>query len=300
MDMPLPEDQDIETLHQEFLLNYLPDNFPEEFMQLCHLPQLQGNEDRIRVVKINVGAIVFRHRKRFTEDTDYFVRIEKCIRSAESAEKAIEEFVDLFMNMDTHHRHATLNVASDIAPRRFPNQKLGKFLGKLTIMATSMKLLAAAVTFGTGVSAAKRGRGRPSSPYISPAHDLAREWEFITAKPMTVGEALTHYEQLDDLSPAERRAIRHTPFDGLKIKPVPTPRPLGKGADKEPKPRYVEHSTAFIGLCLKMIKPEIIPQEVITAIKHAVKLRAVTGRMVENAAAGKPPLLALMDAMPEK
>jgi hypothetical protein len=84
-----------------------------------------------------------------------------------------------------------LNVASDIAPRRFPNQKLGKFLGKLTTMATSMKLLAAAVTFGTGVSAAKRGRGRPWSPYISPAHDLAREWEFITAEPMTTGEALT-------------------------------------------------------------------------------------------------------------
>jgi hypothetical protein len=302
MDMPNPEDQDIETLHEEFLLNYLPSNFPEEFRQLCLLPPLHGNEDLIRTVKINVGAIVLRHRTRFTEDMDYFVRIKQCIRSAESAEKAIEEFVNLFMNMDTDHRDATLNVANEIAPHRFPDQKLGEFLGKLTTMATTMKVLAAAVTLGTGISAAKRGQGRPWSPYISPARELTREWESITAEPMTTGEALTFFGPIDNLTPAQRRAIRriNTPFDGLKIKPVPTPRPLGKGKDKDQKRQYVEHSTEFIGLCLKMIKPDITPQQVITSIKHAVKLRAVMEQMVENAAAGKSPLLALMDAMAEK
>jgi hypothetical protein len=49
-----------------------------------------------------------------------------------------------------------------------------------------------------------------------------------------------------------------------------------------------------------MIKSDITPQQVITSIKHAVKLRAVMGQMVENAAAAKSPLLALVDAMPEK
>jgi hypothetical protein len=193
-------------------------------------------------------------------------------------------------------------VASDIAPRPFPNQKLGEFLGKLTTMATSMKLLAAAVTFGTGVSAAKRGKGRPWSPYISPAWDLAREWEFITAEPMTTGEALTSFGPIDNLSPAERRAIRriNTPFDGLKIKPVPTPRPLGKGKRKDRKRQYQEHATEFIGLCLKMIKSDITPQQVITSIKHAVRLRILKEKVMENVAAGKPPLLALVDAMPEK
>jgi hypothetical protein len=75
---------------------------------------------------------------------------------------------------------------------------------------------------------------------------------------------------------------------------------LGKGKDKDQKRQYQERATEFIGLCLKMIKSDITPQQVITSIKHAVKLRAVMGQMVENAAAAKSPLLALVDAMPEK
>jgi hypothetical protein len=300
--MPIPEDQDIEALEEEFLLNYLPSNFPKEFRELCLLSPLHGNEDLIRMVQLSLGEIIFRHHKRFTEDKDYFVRIEQCIRSAESAEKALEEFVDLFMRMDTGHRDAILNVANEIAPHRFPDQKLGEFFGQLTAMATMMKVLAATVTFETGISVAKRGKGRPQSSYISPAWELMQEWEFITAKPMTVGEAVKFFEPADELTAAEHRALRRdaTPSHGFRIKPVPTPRPLGEGKNKEHTPRYMEHSTAFIGQCLKMIKPDITPQQVITSIKHAVKLRAVRERMVENIGLGKSPLLALTEARADR
>ena len=77
---------------------------------------------------------------------------------------------------------------------------------------------------------------------------------------------------------------------------MPTPRPLGKGKDKDQKRQYVEHSTAFIGQCLKMIKPDITDQQVITSIKHAVKQRTLMWQMRENIKAGKNPLLAGIEA----
>ncbi len=78
---------------------------------------------------------------------------------------------------------------------------------------------------------------------------------------------------------------------------MPTPRPLGKGKDKDQKARYVEHSTAFIGLCLKMIKPDITNSEVITSTKHAVKQRAIAAQTVENIRAGMNPILARIEAV---
>ena len=144
-------------------------------------------------------------------------------------------------------------------------------------MATMMRVLPAAVTLGTGISAAKRVQGRPHSPYISPAFELMQQWECLTAEPMTEGEALIHFGPSNDLTPAERRATgkMNTPSHLSKIKPVPTPRPLGKGKDKDRKRQYVEHSSAFIGQCLQMIKPDITPQQVLTSVKHAVKQRAL-------------------------
>ena len=219
--MPIPEHQDIEALEEEFFFNYLPSNFPKEFGELCLIPPLDKNKDLIRTVQLSLGEIIFRHRKRFAEDKDYFVRIEKCIRSAESAEKALQEFVDLFMRMDAAHRDAILYVANEIASDQFQDQKLGEFFGELTAMATMMRVLAAAVMYGTGISAARRGQGRPQSPYTSPAFELMQQWQSITAEPMTTGEALTLFEPIepiDDLTPAEQRAIRriNTPFDGTQ------------------------------------------------------------------------------------
>jgi hypothetical protein len=45
-----------------------------------------------------------------------------------------------------------------------------------------------------------------------------------------------------------------------------------------------------------MIKPSITPQEVITAIKHAVKLRGAQIRMAQNMASGMPALAAVLEA----
>jgi hypothetical protein len=297
--MPIPEDQDIEALEEEFLLNYLPSNFPKEFSELCLLPPLHGNEDLIRTAQLSLGEIIYRHRRMFTEDKDYFVRIEKCIQLATSSANDLREFADLFMKMDTVHRDATLNAANEIAPHQFPDQKLGEFFRQLTAISKMMDILAAAVTFGTGISAAKRGKGRPGSSYIIPAWELMQEWEFITAKPMTVGEAVKFFEPADELTAAERGALRRdaTQSHGFRIKPVPTPRPLGKGKDKDQKRQYVEDSSASIGLCLKMIKPDITDSQVITSIKRAVKLRAVREQMVENIGLGKSPLLALTEAI---
>ena len=251
-------------------------------------------------MQLNLGEIIFRHRKRFAEDKDYFVRIEQCIRSAETAEKALQEFVDLFMRMDTAHRDAILYLANEVAPDQFQDQKLGEFLGQLTAMPTMMKVLAAAVTLATGISAAKRSRGQPQSPYISPAFELMQQWEYLTAEPMTEGEALIHFRPSDDLTPAERRATLRidTPWQhGLEIHKAPTPRPLGKGKDKDQKRQYLEHSTAFIGQCLKMVKPDITDSQVITAVKHAVKRRALMVKVLENVKAGKNPLLARIEAV---
>jgi hypothetical protein len=303
--MPVPQDPNMEALHEEFLFNYLPSNFPKEFSELCLLldkntdPPLGKNKDLLREVQLNLGEIIWRHHKRFTEDKDYFVRIQQCIWSAESVTKTLGEFVDLFMRMDNAHREVTLCVANRIAPRLFPDQKLGEFLGRITTFVTMMEVIAAAVSSGTGIPGAKRGRGRPQSPYLSPAYELMQEWEFITAEPMTAGEALIHVTPPNDLTPAERRALRrdHRPSNLLRIKPVPTPRPLGKGKDKDQKARYVEHSTAFIGLCLKMIKPDITNSEVITSTKHAVKQRAIAAQTVENIRAGMNPILARIEAV---
>jgi hypothetical protein len=298
--MPIPEHQD--ALEEEFFFNYLPSNFPKEFGELCLIPPLDKNKDLITTVQENLGEIVFRHRKRFMEDKDYFVRIEQCIRSAASVEKALREFVDLFMRMDTAHRDTTLyvgkEIAKEIAMARFPD-KLDEFLGQLDAMAAMMTVLAAAVTVGTGISAAKRGRGRPQSPYTSPAFELMQQWESLTAEPMTEGEALIAFGATDDLATAERRAIRriNTPFDGLKINKVPTPRPLAKGKDKDQKRQFAEHSTAFIGKCLEMINPGITTSQVITSIKHAVKQRALMEKVLQNVKTGKNPFFARVEAV---
>ena len=72
--MPIPEDQDMEALEEEFFFNYLPSNFPKEFGELCLIPPLDKNKDLIRTVQLNLGEIIFRYRKRFAENKDYFVR----------------------------------------------------------------------------------------------------------------------------------------------------------------------------------------------------------------------------------
>jgi hypothetical protein len=325
--MPVPQEPDMEALHEEFLFNYLPLNFPKEFSELCELCLLLGidkespfdenggppldknngppiDEDndrkkRVReILQLSLGEFIWRHHKRFTEDDDYFVRIKQCIRSTETVTKTLEEFVDLFMGMDNEHREVTLRVANEIAPHLFPDQKLGEFLRQLTAVVPMMEVLAAAVSIGTGIPGPNKVKeGRPHSPYISPAYELMQEWQFITAKPMMAGEAITHFTPPDDLTPAVRRD--DTPSNLLGIKPAPTPRSLGKGKDKDKdqKARYQEHSTAFIGLCLKMIKPDITPQQVITSIRHAVRLRAIAAQTLENIRAGMPPTLANIEAV---
>jgi hypothetical protein len=298
--MPEPKDDEIELLHEDFLNDYLPSNFPKDFEELCRIPpldEIKNNEDLMTAVRIDLGQIVCKHRKRFTDDPNYFVRIEQCVRAAESAENALKEVLDLFVGMDNEHREAALDLAREIGPCIFPEQKLGNFLEQLAAAAMKMEILERAVSTVTGVAAQKRGKGRPLSNYIVPAYELMQEWEIITATPMTVGDALIGFS--DETTPTERRTLRRfdAPFPARKIKPVPTPRPLGKGTDRNPKPQYAEHSTAFIGQCLKMIAPKITPQEVVTAIKHAVSLRPVYRRMVENVHAGKSRVVALTEAI---
>jgi hypothetical protein len=303
--MPEVENQDIELSHKDFLYDYLPSNFPKDFEELSRIPQIQKiikeDQDLMTDLRIDLAQIVFKHRKRFIDDPDYFVRIEQCVRAAESAERALKQVVDLFVGMDNEHRECALEAAREIAPLVFPEQKLGDFLEQLTVAAMKMEVLAPAVSAVTGVAAEKRGKGRPVSNYIVPAYELMQEWESITAEAMTVGEAIIGFSN-DDITPTKRRALRRikAPSDSRRIKHVPTPRPLAKGKDREPKPQYAEHSTAFIGLCLKMIAPKITPQEVVTAIKHAVTLRPVYRRMVANVHAGKSRMVALTEAIKDK
>jgi hypothetical protein len=123
---------------------------------------------------------------------------------------------------------------------------------------------------------------------VLPACELIREWEFITAE-LTTGERREFFETEGDMTAIERLDLRGDPsrFFGLKVKQVPTPRPLYKGENKDQEGQYVEHSTAFVGLCLKMINPEITRQQVITCIKNVVKLRSDLQQRMEAAPTGK-------------
>jgi hypothetical protein len=97
MDMAIPEGQDMEASEEEFIFNYLPSNFPEEFKELCLIPPLRGNDDLIERVQSELGEIVSRHHLRFSQEKDYFIRVEQCIRSVESAAQVLDELFKLFM-----------------------------------------------------------------------------------------------------------------------------------------------------------------------------------------------------------
>jgi hypothetical protein len=271
-DMPSMKDQNVQTLKMEALeedlyWNYLPSNFPEEFKELCQIPPIHGNAILMDEVKRSLGEIVFRYHRQFSEQKDYYVRIEQCIKCAESAENLLQKLFDLFLGMDTEHRGATLAVANMIDSKRFPDQTDREFVGSLTAIMDTMRLLSVSVQIGTGVPSTKPTRGRPVSPFIRPAQDLIEAWESITAQPMK-------------------------DIDGFWIKHVRTPRPFAKGKDKNRESSPVEHSTAFIRICFKMINPKITNSQVITSIKHAVKIRAAIHQAVtkKNGMSGDLPL----------
>ena len=284
--MPNPEDEDPESLFEKYLYDYLPSNFPNEFEQLCLLSPLKGNERLIRAVKFNVGEIVSRYRRRLIEDNDYATRIKECIDFAKSAAKSLGQFVELFMGMDRVHRDEILYAANEFAPDQFLEQSPSELYVALTRTSAIMGVLSAAITAGTGVSVGSR-RGRPPLAFVLPAWELIREWEFITAE-LTTGEPREFFET-EGMTATKRVDLRGDPhrFFGLKVKQVPTPRPLYKGEKKDQEGQYVEHSTAFVGLCLKMIKPEITRQQVITCIKNVVKQRADLRQRTETAPHGK-------------
>ena len=92
-----------------------------------------------------------------------------------------------------------------------------------------------ALQLGTGVIASPRRKGRPSAGYVWPALELADLW-------------------------AE--------FSGIPIK-TPRQAVLGKKGHKE----FAEHSSQFVHLGLKMIDPNILESEVVTAIRNALALQ---------------------------
>jgi hypothetical protein len=284
--MPSPEDEDIESLYEEYLRDYLSKNFPDELDQLRLLPPLKGNERLINAVKFNVGEIVSRYRRRSMEDNDYAARIKECIDSAKSAAKALGQFGKLLMGMDRVHRGAILAAANEFAPDPFLEQSPSELYVALTRTSAMMDVLSAAITIGTGISVDKR-RGRPPLGLVLPAFELIREWEFITAE-LTTGEPREFFETEGDITATERLDLRGDPdrLFGLKVKRVPTPRPLYKGETKDQEGQYMEHSSAFVGICLKMIKPDITRQQVITSIKNVVKQRANVRQIMEKAPSG--------------
>jgi hypothetical protein len=285
-DMPNPGDEDPESLYEKHLYDYLPSNFPNEFEQLCLLSPLKGNERLIRAVKFNVGEIVSRYRRRLIEESDYADRVRECINFAKSATKSLGQFGELLMGMDRVHRDAILYEANELAPHLFLKQSPGELYVALTGTSVTMRVLSDAITAGTGISVGSQ-RGRPPLVFVLPARELIREWEFITAE-LTTGEPREFFET-EGMTATERldlRGDRHR-FFGLKVRQVPTPRPLYKGQKKDQEGQYVEHSTAFVGLCLKMIKPEITRQQVITCIKNVVKQRAGLRQRTETAPPGK-------------
>lgn len=96
-----------------------------------------------------------------------------------------------------------------------------------------------ALQIGTGVKVGPRTRGRPKSGYVWPALELAELW-------------------------AE--------FSGAPIK-TPRQAVLGKNGHKE----FAEHSSQFVHHGLKMIDPDVLESEVVTAIKNALALQKKIG-----------------------
>jgi hypothetical protein len=265
--MPIKERPEVEAAESEFFWNYLPTKFPEEFKELCLIPPLRGDEDIIAAVQLQLGEIVSRYHRRFSEEEDYFTRVQQCIRSAESAATVLQEFLGLFVRMDRVDRNSTLTAANMI-DWRFPERSDEKFIGQCNAIIHMMRLLGAAMVCATGVSAAKKGRGRYFSPYVQATREIMDVWESITAQP-------------------------NPPFEFMTIKPAPTPRPFGKGKLKDQKPQPVEHSTAFTLLALRMIKSDITNSQVVTSMKHAVKQKREMIKVLEKAR-GKDPLLAIL------
>jgi hypothetical protein len=150
--MPVPEDHDMEALEEEFFFNYLPSNLSKEFGELCLIPPLKGNEHIIATVQLQLGEIVSRYHRRFSEEEDYFTRIKQCIQSAESGANVLEEFLGLFVRMDRVHRNATLTAANMIDPHGFPEQSDEKFIGQCYAIIHMMRLVGAAMICATGKS----------------------------------------------------------------------------------------------------------------------------------------------------
>ena len=237
----------------EWPLEVLRKEFESEIKEICKLKPLQKNPRLIDELLPPLAAILHAYRGRFL-DTEYFQRVEECVRSVKAAAKNIQHFSETFLRMDGNHTDIAMTFARRFSPQFFrenydlPGIRVGALLRMLVEIGVLLQTLAAGVTFATGISDAPRKRGRPSSAYTQPAYDLILLWQFWMAEKDASGFGT--------------------------VRPTPTPKRLDKLDPKIDEEHFgtKQPSTEFIGQALRMIDPKIKTSEIFTAIKKALKL----------------------------
>ena len=218
--------------------DYLASNFPNEFKAICALAPVQKRLSEEPEIKLSeLSDIVFRYRRRFA-DTNYSVRIESCIKAAESAQEALRTLFENFIGLDLYHRETVMTVATVLDPQRFPTmkQRLAIIQNELYELIHKLNVICPALKVATGVSGV-RTRGRPCSPYIQVTMEVMELWERIAKIP------------LGSFPAAKNKTVRgkHEQLEAAQV------------------------STEFCRLVFSMIKPEIKLKEVRTAINDARK-----------------------------
>ncbi|WP_338692482.1 hypothetical protein V5279_41075 [Bradyrhizobium sp. 26S5] len=237
-------------------------DFPAEFKAISQLEPLKRwiDENGLDEFRIRLGATISVFRSRY-QDKNYNLLQQNFsvppIAPARSSKKKppstelpyfkrISEICDALKTATTSLQTAAERLRFvDIthmeqiltAARSIPNNPISMDnpWGQLSQTIYYLATMVLALQWGTGVIAGPRKRGRPAAGYVWPALELAELW-------------------------AE--------FSGTPIK---TPRQpvLGKSGHKE----FSEYSTKFVHLGLKMIDPEILEAEVVTAITNARALQ---------------------------
>jgi hypothetical protein len=237
----------------------IPSKYPEEFEEICKLLSLSdknarqekdgkiggkvegsstgdsATNDLVYHLKLKLADVVSVYKRRFSGHRCYFDHITKCIRLARTASDDLESIVACMGKLDGSHILALWDRAAHLGFNRFAQQEYIELLKQISSMGTTLQILAAVLPYATGVSDAKRGRGRPKNPYFPAVLEIIDLWEFVTSKPFPVAK-----------------------------------KKLEKG---EPDKTASQTSTEFCRLVFRMIDQNITLPEVRTAINNALNVR---------------------------
>jgi len=245
---------------EKWTLDLLHSKFSDEFKAICKLAPLKDNEALIEAHQLELADIVLRYSNRFSKK-DHLAHIEQCIRSADAAAQGLKTFLDDLVQLrDPDQMKLVMKAANIIDPSIFPEEIFNVTSSYVLIIALgtiirAMKALSPAIRIGTGV-AEKKGRGRPSSPYLQAALELIFLWERILL------------DAMPEPSP---------PYYGKRGRVVPVAKKqlgLGKLKNNKQELEATQVSTESCRLAFHMINPEIKSREVRTAINSARKERS--------------------------